>query len=301
MPKKIPGVTQILRCLIDDGSTDDTADVARRNKFDIVLNDGNSKGLAYRFREAVDLAIGEKVDVMVNIDGDLQFNPEDIPVIAAPVVAGDFDFVAADRFLDPATGRLRKPENMPSVKYYGNKLGARIVSNLTRRTFNDVTCGFRAYGQNALVALITTGSRTYTQESFQVMAAKRMRIKTIPTEVKYFEGRKSRVVTSVAGFIASSAINILRSYRDFAPLRFFVTLGSIPFFAGLAMGVFVGWHWLVAGSITPYKAIGFLGIYLISLGLLLYVVALLADMLVRIMNNQEKVIEYQRKEMLRRE
>src|SRR5690606_7508017 len=120
------------------------------------------------------------------------------------IIDKEADFVAADRFTDPNTGRLRRPHNMPAVKYHGNKLGAFIVSSLSRYRFNDVTCGFRAYNQNALVALNISGKHTYTQESFQVLAAKRMRIKTIPTEVKYFKGRKSRVVTSIPGFIATS-------------------------------------------------------------------------------------------------
>lgn len=298
MPKKIKGVKKIITCLIDDGSTDGTSEVAKKSGFDKVIRDGNSRGLAYRFREAVNIALDEKADIMVNIDGDLQFNPEDIPSLVAPVTAGEVDFVAADRFTDPSTGKLRKPMNMPPVKYYGNKLGARIVSGLSRQRFNDVTCGFRAYNQNALVALNITGQHTYTQESFQVLAAKRLRIKTIPTEVKYFKGRKSRVVTSIPGFITRSALNIIRSYRDFAPLRFFLTLGSVPFVIGLAMVGFVLWHWLSAGQITPYKAIGFTGIYLISLGFFFCIIALLADMLVRVLNNQEKIIEHQRREKL---
>src|SRR5690606_38988982 len=106
--------------------------------------------------------LGQKADIMVNIDGDLQFAPEDIPKLVAPIVEGKADFVAADRFTDPETGKRRKPKNMPPVKYYGNKLGARIVGSLSGQKFRDVTCGFRAYNQNALVALNINGEHTYT-------------------------------------------------------------------------------------------------------------------------------------------
>ena len=108
--------------------------------------------------------------------------------------------------------------------YYGNKVGARVVSNFSRQKFNDVTCGFRAYSYRALTALNLNSTHTYTQESFQIIAAKRMRIRTIPTHVTYYKGRKSRVVKSLVSYIAISSLNILRAYRDFAPLRFFLLL-----------------------------------------------------------------------------
>src|SRR5690606_31417750 len=140
-------------------------------------------------------ALEHGYDVMVNIDGDLQFAPEDIPKFVEPIVAGDADFVAADRFTDPETSAEKHPDNMPTAKYYGNKLGAYIVSKLSNREFRDVTCGFRSYNRDALYALNINGRHTYTQESFQVLAAKGLRIATVPVVVKYFKGRKSRVVT----------------------------------------------------------------------------------------------------------
>jgi len=118
-----------------------------------------------------------------------------------------------------------------------------------------------------------------------------MRIKAIPVEVKYFKDRKSRVVTSIPKYMVLSIMNILRSFRDFAPLRFFIILGSVPFFVGLACDLFLGIYWLNTGEFTPYKFIGFTGLYLITLGIFLWSLGILADMQVRILNNQEKTYE----------
>lgn len=290
IPDKIAGIKTIEKWVISDGSTDDTAAVAKAHGAQ-VREDGMQKKLAFRFREVVDLALSRGADVLVNIDGDKQFNPADIPQFVAPIVEDEADFVAADRFTNPATGKVRRPQNMPGGKYYGNKLGAWVTGKLSGQLFPDVTCGFRAYSRHALIALNINGVHTYTQETFQVLAMKRMRIKAIPVEVKYFPGRKSRVVTSIPSYIAISAVNILRAYRDFAPLRFFAWLGAIPFVLGVVCFALLGIHWLNTGSLSPYKFLGFAGIYLTTMGLILWVVGLLADMQVRLLNNQEKMYE----------
>lgn len=290
IPKKIKGVDSIEIIIVNDGSTDDTASLAQKAGA-TVYGDDKSKGLAFRFREVSGIVLERGFDAMVNIDGDLQFSPEDIPEFVAPIASDEADFVAADRFTDAKTGVVRKPANMPAVKYYGNKVGAWVVGRLSYEKFPDVTCGFRAYNQRALYALNINSSHTYTQESFQIMAVRKMRIKAIPVGVKYFKDRKSRVVTSVPKYMAISVMNILRAFRDFAPLRFFAILGAIPFVLGLLCVAFLGIYWLQSGSFTPYKFVGFTGLYLITMGLFLWSLGLLADMQVRVLNNQEKTYE----------
>ena len=290
IPEKIPGIKTIEKWVISDGSTDNTPAVAKAHGAH-VRHDGVQKRLAFRFREAVDLALSRGADILVNIDGDMQFNPADIPQFVAPIVDDEADFVAADRFTDPTSGLVRRPENMPAGKYYGNKLGAWVTGKLSGQSFPDVTCGFRAYSRKALISININSMYTYTQETFQVLAMKRMRIKAIPVHVTYFKDRKSRVVLSIPSYIAMSAVNILRAYRDFAPLRFFAWLGTIPFTFGIVSFVALGIHWLNTGELSPYKFLGFVGIYLTTLGLILWVVGLLADMQVRLLNNQEKMYE----------
>jgi len=290
IPKKIKGVTSIEVIVVNDGSTDDTAKLAKKAGA-TVYGDDYPKGLAFRFREIVDILLDRGFDIMVNIDGDLQFNPEDIPKFVSPIVSGEADFVSADRFTDPKTGKNKKPANMPATKYYGNKVGAWVVGRLSEEKFRDVTCGFRAYNQKALYALNINGTHTYTQESFQILATRKMRIKAIPVEVKYFKDRKSRVVTSIPKYMVISLINILRAFRDFAPFRFFIILGSIPFFIGVACLLFQSIYWLQSGSFTPFKFVGFAGLYLVTLGLFFWSLGLVADMQVRMLNNQEKTYE----------
>ena len=290
IPKKIAGVNSIERWVIDDGSTDDTAAIAKKAGAK-VLSDGVHKRLAYRFREATELALSRRADIMVNIDGDLQFLPEEIPQLIKPIIENEADFVAADRFTDTKSGKTRRPQNMSVAKYWSNKLGARVIGKLSRRQFSDVTCGFRAYNRDALYALNLHGSYTYTQESFQVLALKNLRITSVPTSIKYYPGRKSRVVRSFSQFLLGSSINILRAYRDYAPLRFFGGFGTFFFLIGLVCLVFTGIHWVVTTEITPYKFLGFAGIYFVTLSFIVWTVGIMADMLDRLLGNQEKIIE----------
>ncbi|MGZ6005074.1 MAG: glycosyltransferase family 2 protein [Candidatus Saccharimonadales bacterium] len=295
IPGKIPGIDKIETWVIDDGSTDDTAQIAAKHGAK-VHRGISQKRLAYRFQQALEITLNRGADIVVNIDGDLQFRPEDIPKLVKPIIENGYDFVAADRFTDAKTGKTIRPKNMPASKYYANRIGTKIVSNLTRQKFNDVTCGFRAYNKKALLALNINSQYTYTQESFQMLAMKKMDIKAVPVEVTYYPGRKSRVVTSFFGFMARSAMNIIRAYRDFAPLRFFGTLGLISFAAGAASLIFLFIHWLTTKQFSPYKFVGFVGLYLISLALLIWTVGLVADMLDRLLSNQEKIIEMTKKQ-----
>ncbi len=300
VPRSIPGITEIITLVVSDGSTDRTVEIAEAHGA-LTIAGKVQRRLAHRFQQAVNRALELQADVAVNIDGDMQFDPADIPALIAPIVAGEAQFVAADRFTDPATGTRRKPENMPSGKYWGNLLGAKVVSALTGQRFNDVTCGFRAYDREALLSLNINTKYTYTQESFQVLAQAGIHIETLPTRVRYFPGRQSRVVTGFWNFLATSGINILRAYRDFAPLRFFLALGILPLVLGFAGAAFVGGHWLVTGRTSPYTSLGILGAYFFSLGLLLLVVGLLADMQVRSARNQEKILRLLKGSVLARD
>lgn len=289
MPKSIKGVNEIVRVVVDDGSTDKTVEVAKKHGA-LVFQNGSQKRLAYSFQVAADKVLGMGADLMVNIDGDLQFMPEEIPDLVAPIINGEADFVAADRFTDKVTGKTRRPQNMPPAKYYGNLLGRMVVGKLSKMKFADVTCGFRAYNRAALMNINLNSNYTYTQESFQILALKKMRIKQLPVTIKYYPGRKSRVVISLVQYILSSAVNIVRAFRDNAPLSFFGGLGTLTLVLGAILGSLPVYHLIRYDSITPYKYLGFIALFLVVLGVVLWLFGLLADIFTRVLNNQEKII-----------
>jgi len=291
IPKKIKGISKIETLVISDGSTDNTVKIAKKHGATKVIEGLKQKRLAYRFTQAIEASLEMGADFAVNIDGDLQFMPEDIPTILNPVLRDGYDFAAADRFTDVKTGKRRRPKDMPGGKYWANRLGAWIVGQLAGESFQDVTCGFRAYSKKAMIALNINSTYTYTQESFQVLAVKKMSIASVPIKVKYYKGRNSRVVRSFWQFLFGSALNILRAFRDYAPFRFFGTLGTLSFVPGVLLSLFFIWHWVSTGTVRPYATLGFIGLYLATAGLLTWTLGLVADMFDRMLNNQEKILE----------
>lgn len=290
IPKKIHGISSIETLVVSDGSTDNTVKIAKDRKATKVIEGVKQKRLAYRFQQAIDTALEMGADFAVNIDGDLQFAPEDIPKLLKSIINGEADFVAADRFTDIKTGERKRPEHMPKGKFWANRLGAWIVGNLSGENFRDVTCGFRAYNKKAMIAININSTYTYTQESFQVLALKKFNIQSMPIAVTYYPGRQSRVVRSFWQFLFGSGINILRAYRDYAPLRFFGVITLSTLIPGVILGIFVSWYWATNGQISPYISLGIISIFLISVGIVFGIVGIMADMLDRILNNQEKIL-----------
>ena len=184
---------------------------------------------------------------------------------------------------------------MPRIKYWGNLWMAHLINLLSQTTYNDVSCGFRAYSREAMLWLNLSGKFTYTQESFLDFAFKGLKIKTVPVNVKYYKDRQSKVAGNLWAYMIKTMKIIIRAYRDYSPIRFFGWLGAIPFLIGLGCGIFILVHFIRTTDFTPYKFVGFAGIYLGSLAFLLWIVGLLADMFMRIRANQEQLLYYEKK------
>ncbi len=284
VPRNLDRVTEVDVVVIDDGSTDDTAEQAQRAGATVLRHPVN-RGVGAAFQSAVAYAVENAYDLMVNIDGDRQFDPADIPKLVAPVLAGQASMVTASRFLDPSL----VPE-MPAVKRIGNRMMSYLISRLVRIRYADVSCGFRCYSREALLHLNLHGAFTYTQETFLDFAAKRLPIKEVPIRVVYFPDRKSRVAGSIWRYSVNAAKIIFRGYRDYFPLRFFWSLALLFAVPGLALAVMFFRHYLRTGMFSGYLFAGFSAAFLIGMATLFLVVGIVADMLDRIRANQERIL-----------
>jgi len=189
--------------------------VAKDAGADFVYSHKTNRGPGVVFRTAVEHALENGADILAYIDADGQFNPQDIPTIINPILNGEADMISADRFGE------HKAKNMPAAKYYLNRLAAWMIGLFMNYPIKDLTCGFRGYSRETLLRLNLPGAFTYTQEVIIDALGKDLKIKWIPVEVTYFEGRKSRVVRSIYKYVNNSAKIILKAVRDVRPMKFF--------------------------------------------------------------------------------
>lgn len=266
-------ITKKLIQVIDDGSTDKTAEIARKNA-DIVISYKPNRRLAYSFKQAVESSLEQNADLMVNIDADGQFDPADIPKLLTPILAGKVDMVVANRF-----GK-HKAKNMPKIKNMLNRLAAKLIGFFLNYKIDDLTCGFRAHNKETLLRLnLTNVHFTYTQETIIDAVGKSLKIEWVPVSVAYFADRESRIVKSIWQFVGNSVKIILKAIRDVRPLKFFgwpgmflVGLGLIGFL------IFLG-HYVQDFKISPFINYIIFSSISIMFGIQLIIFALIADMI----------------------
>jgi glycosyltransferase involved in cell wall biosynthesis len=290
IPREIPGIISIEVLVIDDGSTDNSA-AAARSAGATVISHGYRRGVGAAFQTGLTYALENRFSIIANIDADGQFDPHQIPDVIGPILNGRADFVTGSRFLS----QPGKIENMSFVKRHGNRAMNQLISRLSRRRFSDVSCGFRAYSREAALRLNLGGQFTYTQETFLDLAFQGVRIEEVPINVRYFADRQSRVAGSIVSYAIKTSKIILRTYRDYQPLRFFGAL-ALTFFAPgmLIFGFFVGWYFW-HGSFSPHIWAGFAGAALMFLGITIGGLGIVADMFTRVRRNQQTILYLLRK------
>jgi glycosyltransferase involved in cell wall biosynthesis len=285
VPRSIAGADRVEVLVIDDGSSDDTAARAREAGAEVLVH-GSNMGLGWTFSHAVRAVLERGASVMVNIDGDGQFDAGDIPTLVAPVLAGQADMVTASRFAD----RALIPE-MPAVKKFGNFAVARIVQLLTGRRFHDVSCGFRALSSEALLRMNLFGTFTYTQESFLDLVFKDMEIMEIPVKVRGVrEFGTSRIASSIPRYAWRSLKIMLGAFISYRPFSFFSILAAAFMAIALALLGFLGFHYLQTGGFSPHIWAGFVGGSFAFLAISTFTTGFVGELLLRIRRNQERVL-----------
>ena len=290
IPRDIEGVASVEIVVIDDGSIDDTAKLSREAGADVISH-GVNRGVGVAIQTGLAEAIRRRVDVAVNMDSDGQFDPAGIVKLIHPVLTNKADMATASRFRDKAL----IPE-MPAVKRFGNWGMAKLVSFLAGGDYHDVSCGFRAYSREALLRLVLTGSFTYTQESFLVLAAKGMKIVEVPLPVRGVrEHGESRVASNLWRYFVRTSSIIFGSVRDYRPGSVFGTAAAVLLLLSAATAGFFVWHRITAGQFTPHIWAGFVSAFLFGLSMLVFMLGQVALMISRLRVVQEQQLYILRK------
>lgn len=225
LPRHIDGIDEIEYLIINDGSSDDTVEVARKWGVNYVVSFPNNKGLAKGFIAGLDACLREGADIIVNTDADNQYCGSDIEKLVRPILDGKAEIVIGERPIDDI-------EDFSPIKKKLQHLGSYVVRVASDTDIPDAPSGFRAFSREAALRLNVINNYTYTLETIVQAGRNKMAITSVPIRTNP-ELRKSRLFSSMGGYIKKSILTIIRAYMMYRPLTFFTVIGIIPFIAGL--------------------------------------------------------------------
>jgi glycosyltransferase involved in cell wall biosynthesis len=273
LPRAVPGIDVVETMVIDDGSRDETADVARRCGVDHVVQFRRNKGLAAAFMAGIDAALKAGADFIINTDADNQYAGRDIPKLLRPLLEGQADICIGDR-------NIAEVQHMSWRKRQLQRLGSWVVRQVSGTNVPDTTSGFRAYTRDAALRMMIVSEFSYTLESIIQAGKKRMSIAHVEVTTNP-RTRESRLFDSVFSYIKRSAATIVRIYAMYEPLKVFTYLGLGTFGAGFALGLRYLYSWLTIPGFGPERQLPslILAAVLMIVGFQIVVIGLLADVI----------------------
>lgn len=270
LPRQIDGIDEIEYLIINDGSKDNTVEVARNWGVNYVVNFKQNKGLAKGFMAGLDACLRNGADIIVNTDADNQYCGGDIEKLVRPILDGEADMVIGERPID-------QTEHFSPLKKKLQHLGSWVVRKASKTDIPDAPSGFRAYSREAALSLNVVNEYTYTLETIVQAGRNKVALTSVPIRTNA-ELRPSRLFSSMFGYVKKSMLTIIRAYLMYRPLMFFSTVGSIISLIGVALGIrFL--VYMVQGAGTGHIQSLILASMLIMLGVMTGVVGLLADVI----------------------
>lgn len=270
LPKKLDDVDEIEYLIINDGSKDDTVEVAKRWGVHHVVNFKQNKGLAKGFMAGIDGCLRNGADIIVNTDADNQYCADDIAMLIRPILSGEADMVIGARPID-------ETEHFSFMKKKLQHFGSWVVRKASNTDIPDAPSGFRAYSREAAMHLNVVNDYTYTLETIVQAGREKIAITSVPVRTNA-ELRPSRLFNSIWGYVKKSMLTILRAYMMYKPLKCFSYLAVCPVGVGLLIGLrFL--YFMALGKSGGHVQSLILACTLIIMGFLTFMIGLVADVI----------------------
>lgn len=270
LPKRIEGISSVETLIIDDGSTDNTVEVARKAGVTHVVRLVSHRGLSTAFLAGIDAALHMGADIIVNTDGDNQYRGADIARLVAPIVRGAAEVVIGDR-------DVKNSPHMGAGKRLLQRFGSFAVGVASGVRLPDVTSGFRAFSREAAYQLNVFNPFTYTLES--ILQAGNRNLSMLSVQVGTNPPtRPSRLYSGMLRYVWKSIITIFRMYTVYRPLKTFAMIGALLFLAGLALGIRFLIHYFVGEGGGHIQSLILAAVFLI-IGFQTVLIGLVADLI----------------------
>ncbi len=286
LPREIDGIDEIEWLIIDDGSTDNTVEVAREHGVDHIVRLTNNKGLASAFLAGLDACLKLGADVIVNTDADNQYNGQDIGVLVQPILEGNADMVVGDR-------QVQTIEHFSPLKKKLQRLGSAVVRRASGTDVEDTTSGFRAYNREAAIRMQVVSRFTYTLET--IIQAGKMLVATTHVPIRTNEKlRESRLFPSMSSYVRRNTVSIFRIYTMYEPLRVFMV--AAVFFGVIALAIWGRFfYFYLGGNGAGHVQSLILGSVLIMTSMLLAAIGILGDLLAAQRTLTDRLLEHTRR------
>lgn len=270
LPVQIDGIDIIETLIIDDGSKDRTVEVAIALGVSHIVRNTINRGLAKSFQTGLDACLRLGANIIVNTDGDNQYAGSDIAKLVRPILDGKAEIVIGDRQTDTL-------KQFSALKRLLQKLGGKVVRQLSGTEIPDVVSGFRAISREAALKLNIISPFSYTIEMVIQAGKKNMAIAHVPVTVNP-KTRDSRLFRSMPVFIARQLSSMIRMYGMYEPLRVFFYIGALLSFIG-ALPIIRFLFFYFTGNGDGHLQSLVLGGVLLIMGFLTFVLGLLADLI----------------------
>jgi len=269
LPRAVPGIECVEWLIINDGSADNTIDVARENGVDHIVSLPHHQGLSAAFSAGIEACLKAGADIIVNTDGDNQYDASAIPDLIQPILDGDAQIVIGER-------PIMRINEFSFIKKLLQRLGSYVVRMASDTSVPDATSGFRAMHREAALRMCVFNPYTYTLETIIQAGRKNVPIASVKIQSNAAT-RPSRLITSTSSYIRRSLGTIFRIFVLYKPLRSFFIVGTILLVPGILIGIRFLTKFLAGDGSGNVQSL-ILASILIVTSVIVFVAGMLADL-----------------------
>ena len=270
LPAEVEGFDTVETLVINDGSSDNTSQIARNFGVNHIIDFKTNRGLAKGFMAGIRECLNQGADVIVNTDADNQYEAQDIPKLVEPILSGKADYVIGER-------PIKETAHFSASKKMLQTLGSWVVRKASGTNIPDAPSGFRALSRECAGELNVYNDYTYTLETIIQAGRKGMAICSVPIRTNA-DLRPSRLLTSIPDYIKRSALTILRIFVVYQPFRSFMTVAITLIVAGSLLGVRYLYFKISGDGAGHLQSVIVMGVLLV-IGFQTALIAFIADLL----------------------